>query len=313
MTSYYQRTTWTRPPGSHGTTGFPVSEGTVAQSPQNTSLRVPVLLFVITVFSTLWAGCLQLGINIFKEPWLFYKGLPFSLTLLLILGIHELGHYTLCRIHGIPATVPYFIPMPNFLGTMGAFIRIKQTITRRAALLDVGMAGPLAGFVIALPATIIGYFLSSDPVPAPSGGGLILGQSLLTWFLELLIFPEAPEGFTFMLHPVAFAGYIGLFVTAMNLLPVGQLDGSHIISAMFGKLQWRIAKFCLAGLFIFGIFWSGWWFWAFLLVIFGIKHAVIRYDARPLGQTRRLLAWITIVIFIITFVPVPFSFGSFTP
>ncbi|HPQ40082.1 MAG TPA: site-2 protease family protein [bacterium] len=314
MNNYYQNTTWTWTPVEKQAGGGPGPAEQPVRAQESSSLRVPILLFIITVFSTIWAGCIHQGVNVFREPWLFYKGLPFSLTLLLILGIHELGHYILCRVHGIPSTVPYFIPMPNFLGTMGAFIRIKQTITRRRVLLDVGMAGPLAGFVIALPATVIGYMLSATPVPEISaGGGLILGQSLLTWVLELLIFPTLPEGYTFMLHPVAFAGYIGLFVTAMNLLPLGQLDGSHIVSAMFGKTQWRIAKIGVGFLFFFGIFWSGWWFWALLLLVFGIYHPEIRSDARPLDKTRRILAWITIVIFMITFVPVPFSFGSFAP
>lgn len=272
----------------------------------------PILLFAITVLTTVWAGCLHQGINIFVEPWSFYKGLPFAITLLLILGIHESGHYFLCKLHRIPATVPYFIPMPNILGTMGAFIKIKGAITNRRALLDIGMAGPLAGFIIALPATIIGYILSPI-VPTPLEEGLVLGNSILTWILEKTLIPIPEPGYGIMLHPIGFAGYIGLFVTAMNLLPVGQLDGSHVITALLGEKQHLIAKITLILLVFSGMFWSGWWLWVVLLLITGIKHPVIRYDARGLDSTRKILAWITIAIFILTFVPVPFSFTEFTP
>ncbi|MBN1295151.1 site-2 protease family protein [bacterium] len=309
---YFNRTSTMHPQPEQGIplAGYPSGR---AQPSQPENHRLPIILFIATIFSTLWAGCLHMGINVFERPWLIYHGFPFSFTLLLILGVHELGHSIMCGFHGIPATVPYFIPMPNFLGTMGAFIRIKQTITRRRALLDVGMAGPLAGFVVALPATVIGYWLSAQPVRVPDGDGLVLGQSILTWILEYFIFPDPRPGMTFVLHPVAFAGYIGLFVTAMNLLPVGQLDGSHIASAMFGRRQWIIARLTVGMLFIAGFSWNGWWFWAILLVIFGTRHAVIQHDARPLHPIRRLLGWVTFGILVITFVPAPFSFTAFTP
>lgn len=317
MNQYYEHSDWT---------GFPDQKQQFTREsmvfdhaePINSSAeaknrKVPLLLFIATVFSTLWAGCLHQGVNILVTPWLFYKGLPFSLTLLAILGVHEAGHYFMCRVHGIPATVPYFIPMPNFLGTMGAFIKIKGQITNRRALLDIGMSGPLAGFAIALPATVIGYLLSGPPEPIFFQEGLVTGNSILTWILETVTLGNVPTGYHVPLHPIAFAGYIGLFVTAMNLLPVGQLDGSHVISAMFGKKQWITAKITVGFLFLVGAFWSGWWFWAGLLIIFGMKHPVIRHDARSLGSTRRFLAWLTIAIFLITFVPVPFSFVSFSP
>ncbi|MBN1880069.1 site-2 protease family protein [bacterium] len=273
---------------------------------------LPILLFAATVFSTVWAGCLHAGVDVFQNPLLFYKGLPFAFTLLLILGVHESGHYFMCRIHGIPSTVPYFIPMPNFLGTMGAFIRIKAPITTRRALLDIGMAGPLAGFMIALPATIIGFRLSGvEPVSYEES--ILLGQSILTWLIENVTMNPPPPGYTIALHPIGFAGYIGLFVTAMNLLPVGQLDGSHVISAMFGAKQAHIARITVIVLMFLGFYWQGWWIWGILLVALGLKHPVIRVDARPPSGWRTALAWLTIIIFIVTFIPVPFSFGTFTP
>jgi len=271
------------------------------------SNRVPWLLFSLTLISTIFAGTMQQGLNPFANFTNFLYGIPFSFTLLLILGFHESGHYFLCKVHNVPATVPYFIPMPNILGTLGAFIKIKGIIPNRRALLDIGMAGPLAGFVLALPATIIGLMLSK-PVPHFHEDGMTLGYSLLSWMLERIIFPDLPAGFEVALHPVAFAGYIGLLVTALNLLPVSQLDGGHIASALFGRRQWTLAKQFLGVLFVLGFFWRGWWLWMFLLVIMGYRHPIIRHDAAGLGENRRKLAWLTVIIFLLTFVPVPFSF-----
>ncbi len=307
MNSAYDVQTWTQ---NSSEPGFSSSSHEAFQPKKKN--YTPLLLFVLTVISTVWAGSIHQGVNIFTEPLLFYKGLPFALTLLLILGVHESGHYFMCKLHSIPSTVPYFIPMPNILGTMGAFIRIKGVISNRRALLDIGMAGPLAGFVIALPATIIGYRLS-EAVPITPGEGIMLGRSVLTWMLEKLFMQTPPPGYSLTLHPIGFAGYIGLFVTAMNLLPVGQLDGSHIVSALLGRKQHQIASVTVILLILFGALWPGWWLWAFLLILTGTKHQVIRHDARALGNKRRILAWITMFILIITFVPIPFSFGTFTP
>ena len=212
----------------------------------------------------------------------------------------------MCKAHGIPSTVPYFIPMPNLLGTLGAFIKIKGIIPNKRVLLDIGMAGPLAGFVLALPATIIGFILST-PVPIYHPTGFNLGNNLLGIILKWIVFPDLPQGFEIMLHPVGFAGYIGLLVTALNLMPVSQLDGGHIASAVLGKKQWDIAKYFLAILFLLGFFWEGWWIWMFLLVIMGYRHPVFEHDARPLGPVRSKLAWLTLIIFVMTFVPIPFS------
>lgn len=202
--------------------------------------------------------------------------------------------------------------MPNFLGTMGAFIRIKGAVRTRRALMDIGMAGPLAGFAVALPATLIGYRMS-DVVPQLQGEGMILGESLLTWLIGMLLLDPVPAGHMILLHPVGFAGYIGLFVTAMNLLPVGQLDGGHIIASLLGGRQAKIARLTVYFLMVLGLFWQGWWIWAIILMISGTAHPAIRYDARPPGRLKTVLAWLTMVILILTFVPVPFSFGSFVP
>ncbi len=269
--------------------------------------RTPWILFGVTFISTIFAGTIQQGLNPFAHPFNFLYGIPFSVTLLTILGVHEAGHYVMCKIHKVPATVPYFIPMPNLLGTLGAFIKIKGVIPTRRALLDIGMAGPLAGFCIALPAMILGLFLST-PIPQFHPGTLEMGDSILSWILQKLIFPGLPHGFTIALHPIGFAGFIGLLVTALNLLPISQLDGGHIASALFGEKQWKIARIFLFVLVFLGFFWRGWWIWLFLLLFMGYRHPVIRHDARALGPTRTKLAWAAIIIFFLTFVPVPFKF-----
>ncbi|MBN1552620.1 site-2 protease family protein [bacterium] len=269
------------------------------------SAFTPWFLFFLTVFSTIIAGALQQNLNPFHPLTNMLYGIPFSFTLLLILGIHESGHYFMCKVHGIPSTVPYFIPIPNILGTLGAFIKIKGIIPNRRALLDIGMAGPLAGFVVALPATVIGFILST-PAPVFYPDTVTFGDSLLVKGLSLIVFPNLPDGFEIILHPVGFAGYIGLLVTALNLLPVSQLDGGHIASALFGEKQWHIAKYFMMFLFALGFLWKGWWIWLLILTIMGYRHPVIRSDARPLGKNRRYLAWATIIIFFLTFVPIPF-------
>ncbi len=267
--------------------------------------RLPVILFVITIATTIWAGVEQQGISIFDSLLNIQYGIGFSMTLLLILGIHEFGHYFFCKRYHIPATVPYFIPMPNILGTLGAFIRIKGMIPHRRALLDIGMAGPLAGFMLAFPATVIGYLLS-EPIPVLKPQGISLGNSILTWCIQSAIFPNLPDQFSILLHPIGFAGYIGLLVTAINLIPLGQLDGGHIASALFGIKQWNIAIIGMTGLFFMGFYWSGWWFWFVLLLLMGFRHPVIAGDAASLGTIRTRFAWLTIVIFVLTFVPTPF-------
>jgi membrane-associated protease RseP (regulator of RpoE activity) len=301
---HYERidTTWQAQPPITGRTSSPAKKQTN---------RLPWLLFFATVITTVFAGTLQQGLDPFERPSNILYGIPFSFTLLLILGIHELGHYSMCRIHNVPATVPYFIPLPlpSLLGTMGAFIKIKGAIPNRRALLDIGMAGPLSGFFIALPATFIGFLLS-EPIAFFDPHGLNLGYSIITWLIEKMTFPFLPEGFgIYNLHPIGFAGYIGLFVTTMNLLPVGQLDGGHIASALFGEKQWKIAKNFLFILLLLGFAWQGWWFWAMLLIIMGFRHPVIRNDAGALGPRRTKLAYLTIAVFLLTFTPVPFSFN----
>ena len=210
--------------------------------------RVHWILFLLTIFTTLLAGAIMEGAQIVSNPLEIFKGIPFSFTLLFILGTHEFGHYYYAQKHRVDATLPYFIPAPPFLfliGTFGAFIKIKSPIYRKDALLQIGAAGPIAGFIIAVPALIIGLLLSEVIEKNDIQGAIILGDSILMKILTFITHPGLLESQDIMLHPIAFAGWIGLLVTMLNLLPIGQLDGGHIAYAMLGEKQDIIGKMFL--------------------------------------------------------------------
>jgi len=266
-----------------------------------------LFLFIATLFGTMIAGSLQEGVNPISQPYLIYKGLPFSLTLMLILGVHETGHYITSKRNGVQATLPYFIPAPSFLGTFGAFIKMKSLIPNRRVLLKIGAAGPLAGFAVALPSTIIGLMLSEVREPSAVSGGISLGSSLLLSFLTKSILGVSNDSADILLHPVAFAGWIGLFVTALNLLPIGQLDGGHIIFALSRRLHNLLSKIAFLLLLPLGFFWEGWLIWAAAIFIFGINHPPVVDETPSLSKEDRILAAVAIIIFVITFIPVPFK------
>ena len=269
-----------------------------------------IVLFIATFLSTLAVGALQVQPieNITKDPSKILKGLPFSLTLMLILLCHELSHYIASKKHHIKATLPYFIPAPTLIGTMGAFIKMKSPITTRMALIDIGASGPIAGFIISLIATLIGLPLSQVILTKGIKGSLALGDSLLFSLLSRLILGEIPDSYDVLLHPIAFAGWIGFFVTALNLIPVGQLDGGHIAYAIMGEKHIHISKVLVPVLIVLGFFlWEGWIIWGVLLLILGLRHPPVLYWETPLDKNRRAIGWITAIIFIITFIPMPFK------
>jgi len=271
-------------------------------------LMVPLFLFIITFFSVLVAGALQAGVNILKEPEKIYRGFPFALTLLSILLAHELSHYFASRKHRVKATLPYFIPAPTIVGTIGAFIKMKSAIATRKALLDIGVSGPIAGFIISVAVTIIGLSLSKVVSIQETKGAISLGDSLLFSILSRLILDFQAGFHDILLHPVAFAGWIGLFVTSLNLIPVGQLDGGHIAYALFGKNHILLSKLLIPLLFLLGLLkWEGWAICALLLLLLGIKHPPIIYSEVPLDRKRRFVGWLSFVIFVLTFIPVPFT------
>lgn len=272
------------------------------------SVKVPVILFCATVLTTLAAGAVQEGTDPLLHPAGLLRGIPFSFTLMAILLTHEMGHYIASRRHGVRASLPYFIPSPTFIGTFGAFIKMKSPIYSKTALLDIGAAGPLAGFVAALIAVGFGLAHSHITTIRPGGGTLQLGSPLVFLLFQGWIFGPLPPNSDIVLHPVAFAGWIGLFVTSLNLIPIGQLDGGHILYAIVGRRARYVGLVMIGILVAFGFTgWEGWFLWAVLPLIFGLDHPPVLDTHAPLDATRRRIGWITLAVFVLTFIPVPFS------
>ena len=278
---------------------------------------LPVSLFVATIFTTLWAGAYQVyngpihgPINFLLEyPEGLWRGIPFAATLLFILVTHECGHYVLSRIHKVPASLPLFIPgPPYFVGTFGAIIRLRGPIMNRRALFDIGVAGPLAGFIVAVVALIIGLNLSTV-VDRTATRGLELGEPLLLQFISWLVVGSIPPQADIVLHPIGFAAWFGLFVTSLNLIPIGQLDGGHVAYALWGSRQRTMAFVMLPILIVLGfVGWPGWWLWAFMAGLWGFGHPPVHDIHVPLGRKRIVVGWIALAVFVLTFAPVPFSF-----
>jgi membrane-associated protease RseP (regulator of RpoE activity) len=296
-----------------------------------------VALFLATVVTTLWAGFSLSPLA--DSPTLanvVRGGLPFAGSLVAILFTHEMGHYVFARRYGVKTTLPYFIPVPFGAGTLGAVIRMRSAIPSRRAVLDIGAAGPLAGLAVAVPLLLVGLALSEvRELPAvPVGAALsspwaaiqallegrpvlsdaptmqFFGDSLVTWAARWLVVGELKPGTDVILHPVAFAAWIGLLVTALNLVPLGQLDGGHVLYALFGRRgALVIARLVSAGLLIAGVFlswnWLIWWFLSRFVVGLGHPPAL---EEEPLDLGRRAVAWASLALFVATFVPVPVSF-----
>jgi membrane-associated protease RseP (regulator of RpoE activity) len=256
--------------------------------------------------TTLLAGALLNGVIFWLEPERIYLGLPFSLTLLLILLTHELSHYFMSRKHHVSATLPYFIPAPTIIGTFGAVIKMRPPIYNRRSLIDIGASGPIGGFIVSVIVVIIGLQLSEIKPSGEFQGGIAFGGSLLFSFLSWVILNIEPDKYDILLHPIAFAGWVGLLVTSLNLIPVGQLDGGHVVYALFGEKHQLIAKMMIPVLALMGIiFWPGWLVWAALLIIIGYRHPPVVYPEIHLDRKRKFIGWVCLVIFIITFTPVP--------
>ncbi|MFM7142896.1 MAG: site-2 protease family protein [Alphaproteobacteria bacterium] len=276
------------------------------------STRWYVGWFLVTFVTTTMAGAIHAGVDPFSRPWAMGAGLSFSVPLLAILLAHEFGHFFAAKYHHVGVTPPLFIPAPPLLvGTFGAFIRLRGMPRTRRALFDVGAAGPWAGFFVALPVVVAGLRLSHvKPLEQIAGrGGLELGTSVLFDWLSRLVLGVDPDKVTILLHPTALAGWFGLFVTFLNLLPVGQLDGGHVVYALFGRRHQRIARVFLAVIFAMGFLgWQGWWLWCFLLLfVVKVDHPDTMDADTPLDPTRRMLAWATIAVFALTFMPVPLT------
>jgi Zn-dependent protease len=319
-------------------------------NPAPSKVWVNVVLFLATVVSVLIAGVLYTMGSTYDGPLnpglgdlaphvvaSLGGGIAFAVSLLSILLAHEFGHYLAGRYHRTHVTLPYFLPFPfSAFGTMGAFIQLKEPPKNKRILLDIGIAGPIAGLVVAIPVLIIGLSLSqvsSIPANLPPGQGLqIEGNSLLYLFTKYMIFgrllpdpgsfnglsplqywvlyfftgkPIPLGGVDVMLHPVAWAGWAGLLVTALNLIPAGQLDGGHVIYVLLGKKATALLPFILVGLVLLGFFWPGWWLWALLIFFLGRFHAEPLDQITPLDSPRQALAVAGLLIFFLVFTPVP--------
>ena len=240
-----------------------------------------------------------------SHPLMLLTGLPFSLTLLTILLAHEFGHYFTCRYYRVDASLPYFIPFPSFIGTLGAFIRIRSPIYSRQVLFDIGIAGPLAGFVFLVPALGIGLAYSKILPGIANRGDLIMGVPVLIKLLDKCVFPGVAPADIY-LHPVARAAWVGIFATALNLLPIGQLDGGHILYSFVGDRHKLLSKIFVAALLPLGLFthYWGWLLWAVVLYIFCLRHPSI-FDTARLSQGRRWLGYLALAIFVLCFMLAP--------
>jgi membrane-associated protease RseP (regulator of RpoE activity) len=306
---------------------------------------VNVILFVITVFSVMLAGATpegpmpdSLGGQLLAMLQGIFTGWPFALAMLGILLAHEFGHYLVSRYHKTPATLPYFIPFPlSPLGTMGAAILMKGVPKNKRILFDIGVAGPLAGMIVAIPVLFLGLSMSTLGSVDPSPNSFIEGNSLIYLFAKYAVFgkflpepasfngiapfiywvryfftgqPSPLGGTDVFIHPVAFAGWAGLLVTALNLVPAGTLDGGHVVYSLFGEKARKAFPYLIGLMAVMGFFWSGWWLWAFLLFWLGRVNADTLDQITPLDSRRRMVAILVIVLFVLVFTPVPFSLLS---
>lgn len=312
--------------------------------PKTSNPRINLLLFIATLISVwITGGFMAIGNQQFinnteKIKALLVDGWPFAVSILAILGAHEMGHYIAGRKHGVHVTLPYFIPLPIIspFGTMGAFINMKSVPKNHKQLFDIGVAGPISGLVVAIPVLIIGLLLSKiEPLPSTIANGMGLqmeGNSLIYILLKYLIFgkflPEPASfngmapflywikyfftgkpfpfgGLDVIIHPVAWAGWAGLLVTSLNLLPVGQLDGGHILVSVFGEKVKKIFPFILIALVGLGFAWNGWWFWAALLFMLNRLPSQVYDSVTPLDKKRKFIAFLMLIVFVLVFIPVP--------
>jgi len=292
----------------------------------------PLLLLALTLCTTtLVGGCHYLGfeqafdpsfswpppdagasaVAPFLSPSFLLPGLWYSLTILAILGCHEMGHVVACRHHGVDATWPYFLPVPLPLtGTLGAFIRIRSPFPSRVALFDIGIAGPLAGVLVAIPALVTGLLLSDlVRLPDDQSGLMELGEPLLFQLAARVVFGPIPDGFTINMHPMAFAAWFGLLATALNLFPIAQLDGGHISYAVLGSRTLWVTRSMIAVALGLTVLSSSWGAWTAMLLgmlwLSGLRHPPTLDDDRPLDRPRLILAAVAVVILVLCFTPVP--------
>ncbi|HEY3043275.1 MAG TPA: site-2 protease family protein [Vicinamibacterales bacterium] len=295
-------------------------------------VRVHVVLLVLTIGATTLVGALHyLGfisdyssvpnralprsfLQLFL-PQFFVPGFWYSGTVLAILGCHELGHYFACRYYDVDASLPFFLPfppglpIPSIFGTFGAFIRIREQIPTKRMLFDIGIAGPIAGFLVAVPALFIGISMSHVVRIPPNFVGFNLGEPLLFKLVSKLLWGTIPDAYSLNMHPMAFAAWFGLLATALNLFPVGQLDGGHISYAVLGRRSTYVTIGTLLIAMVLAFFYSSWVVWTGLMIVmlymFGPRHPRVFDEHIPLDRTRLILALIAVAMFVLCFTPAP--------
>ena len=290
-------------PGSYG-----LPSSIVAPLPPRDRVWLHVVLFALTVVTTTFVGAGQFHFFMqgfdpaarvdpdFRDPWFYIKGFWYSGTILAILGCHEMGHYLASRLYRVDASLPYFLPAPLPLtGTLGAFIRIRQRIPSKVALFDIGIAGPIAGFVVAVPAMFIGLAMSRvERIPAELDSALSLGEPLLFQAAAWLTFGNVADGFSINLHPMAFAAWFGLLATALNLFPIGQLDGGHVAYAVLGRRSAIVTILSVGVAIALTVFSSSWIVWTILMVLMlvamGPHHPPTLNDEVRLDRQRLIAA-----------------------
>jgi membrane-associated protease RseP (regulator of RpoE activity) len=319
-------------------------------NPGRSNPWINVILFVATVFSVIFAGAMftydgPTSDNFWGGLLVILRnmrlGIPYAIALLSILLAHEFGHYLMGRFHKTHVTLPYFLPLPiSPFGTMGAAIQMKERPKNKRILLDIGIAGPIAGLVVAIPVLLYGLSISQvSQIHAVPGSGLqIEGNSILYLLSKYIVFrqwlpspstygdlppfiywlryfftgkPLPVGGFDVMISPIAWAGWAGLLVTALNLIPAGQLDGGHLLFSWIGKRAQMLWPFILAALLVMGIFWSGWWLWALLIFLLGRLYAEPLDQITQLNPGRKAVAIFGLVLFILVFTPVPLTIQMF--
>ncbi len=277
-------------------------------------------LFLLTLASTLLAGAFWNGGPWGSSPWKIFRypaeiisgGAPFSISLLAILLFHEFGHYIAGKIHGVNVSLPYFIPAPPIFspfGTLGALIISRSVFLNRRQLLDVGAAGPLAGLAVAIVVLVIGINASAvKPIPSESGF-MLFGESMLFKFISYLVKGPIPDEGALFISSTAFAGWVGILVTMFNLLPLGQLDGGRIVYALIGNWQKVVSRLVIFGLLILSLYWPGWLLWMIIGLFLRPTHPPTVMDEIPLGRGRGLIGILSIVAFIVCFIPIPIRLG----
>lgn len=278
-----------------------------------------LILFFSTLYTVTLTGAFSeadrldldpsvLGGNLLIDPTFLALGLSYSLCLFAILGVHEMGHYLACRYYRVDASLPYFLPsVPFLIGTFGAFIRIRDPIPNRKVLFDVGVAGPLAGFAVTVPVLLYGV-LNAEPVTIDTAGDLSVGVPLLIEWLLSWMAPPLQPGQSYYLSGPLMAGWVGCMATALNLLPIGQLDGGHISYAISGRFHRLFSMIFLVAFVALGLFvFPGWLFLATLLIMFGPQHPPLLDESPGLSRGRLLLAAVSLVILIVCFIAKPLS------